>query len=140
MNTTMSTQEIIQNIETSAKDRMVTTDRVVKSLPVGKHGRQGDIYIHSVDKTHQHGAAMESRQLAQGISQGSRHIAEHPAKIFEGTTLPKNCANGTFLGPMISCDVEFRISHPQHADVILPPGNYQITHQMDARTLQRVRD
>ena len=134
-----STQELIETIENQAKDRMVTKDRVVTNFPVGKIVRQGDIYIHAVPADHAHGAFREDKQLAQGVSQGSRHIA-HCDKIYEGTTLPKGIANGTFLGPMIMSDVEIRIGHPQHADVIIPAGCYQITHQMDARTLQRVAD
>ena len=134
-----STQELIETIETQAKDRMVTKDRVVSKFPVGKIVRQGDIYIHSVSADHPHGAPREDKQLAQGVSQGSRHIAQCE-KVYEGTTLPKGIANGTFLGPFITADVEIRIAHPQHADVIIPPGCYQITHQMDARTLQRVAD
>jgi len=134
-----STQELIETIENQAKDRMVTKDRVVAKFPVGKIVRQGDIYIHAVPVDHAHGAFREDKQLAQGVSQGSHHIA-HCDKVYEGTTLPKGIANGTFLGPMIMSDVEIRIGHPQHADVIIPPGCYQITHQMDARTLQRVTD
>lgn len=134
-----STQELIETIESQAKDRMVTKDRVVSKFPVGKIVRQGDIYIHSVPADHPHGAFREDKQLAQGVSQGSRHVACCD-KVYEGTTLPKGIQNGTFLGPFITADVEIRIAHPQHADVIIPPGCYQITHQMDARTLQRVSD
>ena len=113
--------------------------REVKAITPGEVVRQGDIYIHRVKADHPHGKAVESRQLAVGTNQNARHIAEAPAKIYEGTTAPEGVIT-RLLGPCIIADKPVRVSHPEHAHVTLPPGAYQITHQMDARTLERVRD
>lgn len=140
-----SVVDIVQHIEKVQKDADTTRVAKPRYFPIMKVGeivRQGDIYIHRVDDKHEHGAELDSRQLAQGFSQGSRHVAEPPSKVYEGTTRPgSSTANGTvFLGPLVKSDVEFTISHPQHANVTLGAGTYQITHQMDVKTLMRVRD
>jgi hypothetical protein len=132
--------EQIESIALLAEQNKVSRTRVVDSLPIGKAVRQGDIYIHAVEKTHPHGKVASSSQLAQGNSRGSSHFAEAPAMVFEGTTLPAACAAKTFMGPYIESSQPFTISHPEHAHVTLGAGCYQITHQMDARTLQRVKD
>jgi len=137
-------QDIIQHIAQVEKDAETTKVAKPRYFPIMKVGeivRQGDIYIHRVDDNHEHGIELESRQLAQGFSQGSRHVAEPPSKVYEGTTRPKtSTGTSVFLGPLVKSEVEFTISHPQHANVTLGAGTYQITHQMDVRTLMRVRD
>ena len=71
-----------------------------------------------------------------------RHVAEAPAQVFEGTTLPPRCGERTFLGPFFIVPEGDRgpVTHPEHDHFDLPPGCYQVTHQMDARTLDRVQD
>ena len=127
-------------IERLAKANAKPEVRFIKSIAIGCVVRQGDIYIHAVESNHKRGKALKSRQLALGNTQGSRHIAEAPAKIHEGTTIPEWCDRRTFLGPLVKSGKRFVITHPEHAHVSLPPGEYQITHQMDARTMDRVRD
>jgi hypothetical protein len=140
MNTTMSAREAINHITEQATFKAKGDDRRV-NLAVGKHGRQGDIYICRVADTHARGEEQKDRQLAQGESRGSRHIAEAPAKVYVGTTAPANALNSRlFLGPCVVSESEFMISHPEHANVILTAGTYQIVHQMDALTLKRVQD
>ena len=85
--------DIVQHIEKVQKDADTTRVAKPRYFPIMKVGeivRQGDIYIHRVDDKHEHGAELESRQLAQGFSQGSRHVAEPPSKVFEGTTKPES--------------------------------------------------
>ena len=139
---TTSLIETIESIEAKATTMKVNTDRVIPAgaFAIGKHVRQGDIYIVRVADDHAHGGPIENRQLAQGTSKGSRHIAEPPATVYEGTTQPAKAMGTVFLGPCVQSDAEFRISHPEHSDVIVPAGTYQIVHQMDARTQKRVQD
>lgn len=140
MNTTMSAREAINHITEQATFKAKGDDRRV-NLAVGKHVRQGDIYICRVADTHARGEEQKDRQLAQGESRGSRHIAEAPAKVYAGTTAPANALNSRlFLGPCVVSESPFMISHPEHANVILTAGTYQIVHQMDALTLKRVQD
>ena len=109
-------------------------------MEVGKVVRQGDIYIHCVEPTHLRGPKTENRQLAMGNSRGSRHVAEGQMQLFLGTTAPTWCMRGTFLGPLVVASQPFTVTHHEHAHVELPAGTYQITHQMDPRTVERVLD
>lgn len=137
--TTKTAIEVHEQIEREAKEKAVQEIRDVKSIEVGKVVRQGDIYIHRVAYDHAHGKPSK-RQLAIGETQGSRHIADEPSEVFEGTMLPTWCERGTFLGPLVKSKKRFKVTHPEHAHVSLPKGTYQITHQMDAASRQRVQD
>lgn len=127
-------------VEEAANNEAINSTRVVHKMDVGQGVRQGDIYIFRVEPSHPHGAPSKSRQLAKGSTQGSRHVAEGQVKVYEGTKAPRWASEGTFTGPFIESGERFTISHPEHAHVELPPGCYQVTHQMDARTLERVQD
>lgn len=135
---TMTAIEAMRTIEKQAESASQDV-RDIKDMAIGAVVRQGDIYIHRVPSSHPHGPEVKSRQLAEGSTMNSRHMAESPAKVYEGTTAPKDC-NTVLLGPCVESDKPFTVSHPEHAHINLPAGIYQITHQMDARTLQRVRD
>ncbi len=113
--------------------------RVIPPMSVGQVVRQGDIYIHAVAPDHAHGARTKNHQLALGSTQGSRHVAPADAEVYEGTTAP-TWASSALLGPLVKLLKAGTITHPEHAHIALHPGCYQITHQMDALTLQRVRD
>jgi hypothetical protein len=127
-------------IERLAKENARPEVRFIEKMEVGQIVRQGDIYIHAIKASHLHGKEVKSRQLALGNTQGSRHMAEKPSDVYVGTTLPEWCDRRTFLGPLVKSKKRFVITHPEHAHVSLPSGNYQITHQMDVRTMDRVKD
>lgn len=129
-----------EEIERLAKANAAPEVRRIKDIAVGKVVRQGDIYLHRVDADHPKGKARKDRQLALGTTMGSRHVAESPAKVFEGAAAPTWCDQRTFLGPLIVAEKRFTVTHPEHAHVCLPAGTYQVTHQMDARTMERVKD
>lgn len=138
--------EVYSEIETAAvKNAAATTQSGlrIEAIKVGQAVRQGDIYIHCVPSNHAHGAlrrGREARQLAVGQSHGARHLALFPAIVYGGTTLPSTCNERTFLGPCVISMDRFVVAHPEHAHISLPAGAYQVTHQMDAMTLDRVRD
>ena len=138
----MDTMEAVKKVEAEALE-CEKGPREITDMKPGQVIRQGDIYLHCVEADHARGAIRTgevARQLAIGSQAGARHIAEHPAVVYEGTALPAWCAAGTFLGPVVVSDCPWTVSHPEHATVKLPRGTYQVTHQMDARTLDRVRD
>lgn len=115
--------------------------RDCRNMKIGQVARQGDIYIHKVKDAHVHGELTQNHQLAMGITLGSRHIADGNFKVYEGTTLPEWVERGHFLGPCIVTDKDTAlISHPEHSNVALSKGTYQVTHQMDIRTMRRVQD
>ena len=113
--------------------------RRIETMEVGQVVRQGDIYIHRVKEDHPAGEETKNRQLAMGETQGSRHIIDGECQIFVGTTAP-NWAPRALLGPLVRLFKRGSVTHPDHAHVDLPAGTFQITHPMDARTLERVRD
>jgi len=129
-------ERLVREAEANAK----TEVRRIETMEVGKVCRQGDIYLHRVKASHPRGKAAPSNQLAIGETQGSRHVAEGRAEVFIGTTLPEWCTPGTFLGPVIVAKERLLVSHPEHAHCDLPPGTYQVTHQTDAKTRDRVAD
>ena len=135
----METLKVYEQIEKEAQEKNVHENRTVKAFEVGKVIRQGDVYLHMVAPDHAHGPETQNRQLALGSSNGSRHMALAPAKIYEGTTAPSWCGR-VFLGPLVQSDKPFVVAHPEHASVECPAGTYQVSLQMDARTLQRVQD
>jgi len=138
----MNAVESMTHIQEKAKELAVHEMRVVSKMDAGQCVRQGDVYIHMVADDHKHGAETKNHQLAEGDSQGSRHICETSDNItlYEGTDRPSWVDRRQPLGQMIKATATFTISHPEHADVTLPKGTYQICHQLDARTWERVRD
>jgi hypothetical protein len=115
--------------------------RDCRNMPIGKVVRQGDIYIHRVADNHKHGKEIKNHQLAMGITLGSRHIADENFTIYQGTTLPEWVDRGHFLGPCIQNTRDTSlVEHPEHANVALGKGLFQVTIQIDIRTLSRVND
>ena len=134
----MDTMTAMQKIEAAAAEDTCES-RNLAGMQIGQSARQGDIYIHRVSDNHPRGAAVGPK-LATGDLMNARHIAEAPAECFAGVKAPDYCTAGTFLGPVIVSDKPFTVAHPEHAHISLGAGCYQVTNQMDARTLERVRD
>lgn len=132
--------EAYQEIQKKAEQTRVPECRIIQSMSIGQVVRQGDIYIHAVKPDHLHGKKALTSQLAIGETKGSRHIAESPSVTYIGTTLPEWCRRETFIGPMVKSESRFIVSHPEHAHISFPAGCYMTTHQLDARTLARVKD
>ena len=132
--------EALARVEREANEKHVTEVRRVARMEVGQVARQGDIYLHRVAKDHAKGRRIEERQLARGVTTGSRHVADAPAKIYEGTTRPAWCRDGTLLGPVVESSRRVVVTHPEHAWLDLPAGCYQVTYQRDERTGAAVRD
>lgn len=137
---TLTNTEIMQAIETGAKECKPET-RILSEFAIGKAYRQGDISVHRVAPDHPRGKKLGHKKLAIGQGVGSNHYAEGKIELFEGVQLPKTCAPRTFLGPVIVAPKGFLNTHPKHADCQVEVGGvYQVTHQMNVRTLERARD
>ena len=136
----METIEVMEKVKAGA-DLNSPEIRVIEKCEIGKGYRQGDIYVYRVADDHAHGKKVGSRKLAIGEGEGSNHFAEGEIELFEGTTLPKFLAPGTFMGPVIKAPKGFKNTHPKHAHFHMEQGGtFIVTHQMDARTLRRVAD
>ena len=130
-------QDVIKKVRESAKQNSREV-RFIDQIEVGQVVRQGDIYIHTVAQDHIRSGRLQTRQLAEGLSQGARHVAEPPAEVYEWNRLPEWCTG--IAGPVVVSAERFTVSHPEHADISLPAGTYMVTYQMDPRTMERVRD
>lgn len=136
-----------QEIEAEAPKKASAEVRKVAKHALGQVVRQGDIYLHAVSAKHARGGEIKNRQLAPGVTTGSRHIATGAVKIHEGKALPEwvKPMNGVgvaaLLGPLVRIGKKgATITHPEHAHVRLPEGDWQVTYQVDARTRARVQD
>jgi hypothetical protein len=124
-----------------ANDKAVSSTREIRSIEIGQLIHQGDVYVHRVAGNHPRGKVLGGNKLAIGEGEGSNHFAEGASVVcYVGTKVPEWCRRGTFLGPVVVATDRWMVTHPKHACFSMPPGVYQVTHQMDARTLDRVRD
>lgn len=135
----MDALTILSTIYDEAKTKADPAPRRVAEHKVGIRLRHGDIYVLLVPADHPHGPMTPNRQLALGMTAGSRHMAEGPVAVYEGTTAPTDVRR-PLLGPCVVATDRWQITHPEHATLDLPPGTYQITHQRDVMTDDRVRD
>jgi len=137
MTTKISAVEAHEMVQRAAKSCPEVRD--FRAAEVGQVARQGDVYVHRVEDDHPRGKPTGS-QLAVGHTQGSRHVVTGAAECFEGTLEPSWC-EGSFLGPLVVVGPGgATVTHPEHAHISLGEGVYQVTHQLDASTRQRVTD
>jgi len=135
----MELLEAYATIETAAQ-KPQTEQRTVTRIKPGQAVRQGDVYLVATQGL-KVGKAIFNRQLAPGETQGSRHIAEAPAQIFESPGHPiQGIAANALLGPVVESTQPWNLAHPEHAHVSLPPGQYQVIYQLDFAAQRRVQD
>lgn len=126
--------------ESSQKTRFVTLDKIAP----GECFRQGDLYIFRVGKNHPVGEEVARNQLADGVSIGARHILNGRSKIYHGVKGPE-CLN-TFnarvcVGYAFDAEETTVLGHPEHDNYVFKfSDRWQVVHQIDLRTLNRVKD
>lgn len=113
--------------------------RFPEAATPGDTWRQGDVYIELLSGVP--GGAIVAKkpdpQLAPGTTQGSRHVLDS----LQGVTVFLLPNADVLTGPVLECREERTITHPEHGDVILPPGVYGITYQRAfAEELRRQAD
>jgi len=116
-----------------------TSMRSIPSMEIGDYIRQGDVYVTRIADNSKHGAKITSRQLAQGSSNGSRHMAEGPISLFAPIKVG-NRVKDALAGPVIVADDRWTVAHPEHADFGLPAGTFQVSYQLDWASQQKVND
>lgn len=116
--------------------------------------RQGDVYFRPYGRRKQLSYAfargnvtvkktafteeIRDRQLAPGTTQGSRHIVEG-----DGVRIYRDPTNRhPLIGVLLVVEQRCTITHPEHAHISLPPGEYQVSFQDDVmqNEISRVRD
>ena len=138
-----SVKDAISEIEESAANA-ASDVRYIEDHPSGPFGRQGDIYFDGIDEVPAGAVAVDTNQLAQGDTMGSRHIATGDVKLYRPAdygqvieTAQGKCVRGFVMA--VGAE-RCRVEHPEHATFDLPPGNYQTDHQYDPVTETKVGD
>lgn len=129
-------KEIQESVEAIKSD---APQRFPEAASDGDYFRQGDVNIIYRDRVPSGAVTMKKidLQLAPGTTKGSRHCLDSA----EGVQLFE-VPNATALqGPIIKNDAERTVTHPEHGDVVLPPGVYSVRYQRAyAEELRRVAD
>lgn len=119
--------------------------RVVKNLKIGEGYRQGDIYVIKVPDNYPVGEELDRRQIADGFSIGARHSLVGKFKVYRGVKAPNGFSD---LHSRVGLGYAFDVLeigtmniHPEHDHFLFEQlGRYQVMHQVDLRTQQRVAD
>ena len=101
--------------------------RFVRTCREGDEIRQGDIYLYPLDAPpHRVGVDRASLQLAEGDTRGSRHILVGRAIAFDPPSL-----HDPLAGPFVQAWERVVLTHPEHADISIPEGWYEVRYQRD---------
>ncbi len=138
-------QEAIKAVDAVKPDVEV---RIVRRIEIGSAIQQGDVYLFRVSDDHAKGKQIGKgkKQIAVGSHIGARHVAKGAVTVYEGVSLPDgvkspmNVETQEICGPVIVATDTFSLIHPEHAHHELPAGTYQVTYQLDMRTMRRVVD
>ena len=139
---TLSPIQAHEAIAEAAKAPLVE-HRQIASMKVGEFARQGDVYVERIAKINADWKESPNRQLAPGTSPGSRHVVTHGPTLFVSPeTNPRETTRRgvRLLGPQIHAEKSFTVEHPEHAHLCLPPGDYQVSYQLDFNQQRAVRD
>jgi len=122
-----------------------TKEPWVGKIPIGKHVRQGDVYLVHVEGNQKsdimHDGSTDgekSLQLAPGETKGSRHFLN----VVPGVRLFAPHRQSEFLGGYIEVDegATARVTHPTHREFhIEGPCNLQVKFPMDLSDPQQIR-
>ena len=108
--------------------------RYVQNYTGSQGHHQGDIALIECD-FEPSTKEIDVRQLAKGTTKGSRHIlSDFVGKVYESDD------ETPYHGYFIEAKERFTLTHPEHAHHCLPAGKYRVLHQVDYRTMERVRD
>ena len=140
----------MKTIETTVIDQVIDhakspfkESRTVDTIDIGQFARQGDVYLVKIDSI-KFLKTTDNRQLAPGSTLGSRHTVDGSVSVFVnpyGAQVERiNEAKFRCVGPQIESKDRFTVSHPEHADISLPAGCYQVMFQVDAANQRRVAD
>lgn len=113
-----------------------------RSLALGKQDvvRQGDIYIMPLSKLPKNLRKRTSRQLADGDTQGSRHVLVGPADLFNADPMdmadliakeyPGVELREYQIGPVFKTDGAVTVEHPEHGHrTLTEPGCHVVIFQ-----------
>jgi hypothetical protein len=151
MNTTITASATLEKIKEGInKLKKMPQVREIPDFPIGKVGRQGDLYFQRINPEEaKKGGLRKSLQLVPGNTIGSSHcVVESPhVSTYESLESPvsRNFDGDQkivrFPGPVIVALQVFSISHKKHGWMAkLPAGVYQTFQQCDYTRQRAAKD
>lgn len=124
---TMTAERAVASVQSQAEKIKSDAPQRVETMSHGDTWRQGDLYITSIPGVPKGAVKMKAPrlQLAQGETQGSRHILASA----KGVTMYDPPDRTALDGPIMELAGRTTVEHPEHGDVSLPPGCYAVTYQ-----------
>ena len=96
-------------------------------MPGGNEIRQGDVYLYPLDNEPVYARVLrDTLQLAPGEGPGSRHVV-----VGNAVSYRRPHSHGDLEGPLLHARERVLLTHPEHADISLPAGWYEIMYQRD---------
>lgn len=132
-------QALVSVKESAEKIQSDKPQRFPEAASTGDYFRQGDIYVTRLESVPEIAELdrKPSLQLAPGTTKGSRHVID--SKV--GVEVYRLSDADVLTGPVVKFDCERVITHPEHGDIICPPGVYGVTYQRAyAEVLRRAMD
>ncbi len=120
-------REVLRTIQEEAKGHESDL-RFVRVCGPGDEIRQGDIYLYPLAEppdAQDEGPELSDRQLAPGTTKGSRHIMTEGARVY------RQYSRDPLAGPFVNARRRVVLTHPEHADISLPAGWYEVRYQRD---------
>jgi hypothetical protein len=106
---------------------------------------QGDLLLERVADVIPSGTVTESLEgmatvLAEGEFSGHRHAIREPVTLFRDEKLAADIPAGLYIGHVKVASSYARVTHEEHAPLVLPRGTYRVRRQRelgpkDARVL-----
>ena len=152
--------QTIQNFHetlTQEAEKAPSQTRQHQNMCVGQVAHQGDVYIVKLTQrpTCWNVENEQSRQVALGTTEGSRHCASYGrvfwpdsrsnavqevAKLIPGYTNKLGAGAEACIGPVVESETGWTLTHPEHAHHEFEAGTYLVLYQLDRRTMRQVRD
>lgn len=139
MATKTEAKQALQQVRRTAKAKCKPDPQTYGPMSPGDFARQGDVYVTCIARVPRDAVKVTkpSRQVAEGKTQGSRHLVDDLSAV----TQYRLAAPTVLDGPVIDAPRGFSLLHPEHGDMTFAPGVYQIGYQRQfAEELRRVRD
>lgn len=129
----------LEAIQQHAESIRNDAEHRIETMSPGDAWAQGDVGIVCLESLPANSTKIKkpSAQLAPGTTQGSRHCL----RSMRGLSLYTIRGATPLDGPVIEAKRGCAIDHPEHGNVVLPPGVYAIVYQRAyADELRRVQD
>ena len=133
-------EQNLQDLRDSVESLDGSVTETIGSPSIGDVVRQGDLYLVNIESLPA-GKKLEDRQLAEGNTQGSRHVVQGDVTL----VTPEAAHAGidrVLCGPAFHCNEAAEVTHPEHGNKILPKDTtWRVTFQRaHAEEMRRVQD